>query len=105
MIEGLEISQNALAEWLERHVAGFAGLRAVAKFATGQSNPTYQIEAASDLIERAAADRKSASASLLDQAVNRLLITVTMVPARTPGPAACRQTPRSGSAASWSPLR
>lgn len=47
MIEGLDISQDALGAWLERHVAGFSGLGDVVKFSTGQSNPTYRIDAAS----------------------------------------------------------
>lgn len=47
MIEGLDITEDALGAWLERHVAGFSGLREVVKFATGQSNPTYRIEATS----------------------------------------------------------
>lgn len=34
-----------LARWCSRHVAGFAGLRGVAKFATGQSNPTFLLTA------------------------------------------------------------
>lgn len=47
MVAGLDISQDALGAWLERHVEGFSGLHNVAKFATGQSNPTYRIEAES----------------------------------------------------------
>ncbi len=47
MIEGLGITQDALGGWLENHVEGFSGLREVVKFATGQSNPTYRIEAES----------------------------------------------------------
>ena len=41
------IDANALAPWLEAHVAGFSGLRSVTKFSAGQSNPTYRIDAAS----------------------------------------------------------
>ncbi|MDA8870711.1 phosphotransferase family protein [Rhizobiaceae bacterium] len=37
----------ALAPWLEKHVDGFAGLRAIHKFGDGQSNPTYRLEAES----------------------------------------------------------
>lgn len=47
MIEGLGITQDDLGWWLENHVEGFSGLRKVVKFATGQSNPTYRIEAES----------------------------------------------------------
>lgn len=47
MIDGLGITQGNLAAWLGRHVAGFSGLRAISKFATGQSNPTYLIDAES----------------------------------------------------------
>ncbi len=47
MIEGLEISEDRLGAWLERHVTGFSAIHGVRKFATGQSNPTYLIEAAS----------------------------------------------------------
>ncbi len=47
MIEGLGITEAALADWLESHVPGFSGLRSVEKFSTGQSNPTYRLRAAS----------------------------------------------------------
>lgn len=54
MIEGLGIGVAALDDWLARHVAGFAGLRAAEKFGTGQSNPTYRLRAASgDYVLRA----------------------------------------------------
>lgn len=54
MIEGLGITHQALGAWLERHVAGFAKLEAVEKFATGQSNPTYRLRAGSgDYVLRA----------------------------------------------------
>ncbi len=46
-IEGLGLSLDALGDYLSAHVAGFGGLRTVTKFGTGQSNPTYRIEAAS----------------------------------------------------------
>jgi len=45
MIEGLDISAQALGNDLAQHVKGFHGLRAVRKFADGQSNPTFLIEA------------------------------------------------------------
>lgn len=41
------IDTGALAPWLEAHVAGFSGLRAAIKFPTGQSNPTWGLDAAS----------------------------------------------------------
>ncbi len=41
------LDEAALAAELEAHVPGFRGLTAVTKFGTGQSNPTYRIEAAS----------------------------------------------------------
>ena len=47
MIAGLDIEMRDLDDWLSRHVAGFSGLRKVVKFDTGQSNPTYRIDAAS----------------------------------------------------------
>lgn len=47
MIESLGIDENALERWLDNHVPGFHGLRGVEKFATGQSNPTYRLDAAS----------------------------------------------------------
>ena len=47
MIEGLGISQDRLGEWLTANLAGFEGLKDVSKFATGQSNPTFLIEAES----------------------------------------------------------
>ncbi|MCI2398992.1 phosphotransferase [Aliiroseovarius subalbicans] len=47
MIEGLEIEPRALGAYLEDHVEGFHGLRTCEKFAAGQSNPTYRVEAAS----------------------------------------------------------
>jgi len=47
MIEGLDIAAEALENWLDRHVEGFDGMQEVRKFSTGQSNPTFLIEAAS----------------------------------------------------------
>jgi len=44
MIDGLGISADALGAYLAAHLPGFGGLRAVTKFATGQSNPTYLLE-------------------------------------------------------------
>lgn len=41
------LDAQALAPYLERHVDGFRGLRAIRKFDSGQSNPTYLLEAAS----------------------------------------------------------
>lgn len=42
-----DLDMAALAPWLERHVDGFRGLAAITKFDTGQSNPTYRIDATS----------------------------------------------------------
>ncbi len=44
---GLGMSHDALGAYLEDAVAGFAALGAVTKFGTGQSNPTYKLEAGS----------------------------------------------------------
>ena len=41
--DGIDV--RALKPWLFEHVPGFRGLREVAKFAGGQSNPTYRIDA------------------------------------------------------------
>ena len=35
---------DRLATWMETHVDGFAGPLAYAKFAGGQSNPTYRLD-------------------------------------------------------------
>ena len=40
-----QIDEKALAPYLEQHVEGFRGLRSVTKFSSGQSNPTFRIEA------------------------------------------------------------
>lgn len=45
----LNLPTEALADWLTAHVAGFRGPLQAHKFAGGQSNPTYRIEAASGL--------------------------------------------------------
>lgn len=37
------LSAEALAPYLEAHIDGFHGLRAIEKFASGQSNPTYRL--------------------------------------------------------------
>jgi aminoglycoside phosphotransferase (APT) family kinase protein len=42
-----DIDLERLTSWLEREVAGFAGPLRLEKFAGGQSNPTYRIDAAS----------------------------------------------------------
>ena len=41
------IDTNALAPWLEENVPGFSGFQGLEKFGTGQSNPTYRIDAQS----------------------------------------------------------
>lgn len=41
------IDQATLAPYLEAHIPGFAGLSAIEKFKSGQSNPTYLLTAAS----------------------------------------------------------
>ena len=41
------LDEAALTAWMEANVAGFAGPLTYAKFAGGQSNPTYRIDAAS----------------------------------------------------------
>ena len=38
------IDLDRLAEWMRKHVAGFEGPIAYAKFAGGQSNPTYRLD-------------------------------------------------------------
>ncbi|CAN7377458.1 phosphotransferase family protein [Mesorhizobium amorphae] len=43
----LALDQAALAPYLEAHIPGFAGLGAIEKFKSGQSNPTYFLTAAS----------------------------------------------------------
>lgn len=42
-----DLDEARLGEWLEANVAAFAGPFAIEKFAGGQSNPTYRIDAAS----------------------------------------------------------
>ena len=42
-----DLDESRLGAWLAAHVAGFEGLTSVGKFAGGQSNPTYRIDAAS----------------------------------------------------------
>ncbi|UCI09110.1 phosphotransferase [Mesorhizobium sp. B1-1-8] len=46
-IDATAIDQAALAPYLEVYIPGFAGLSAVEKFKSGQSNPTYLLTAAS----------------------------------------------------------
>lgn len=41
---GYAFDEAALAEWMERHVAGFSGPMRVEQFKGGQSNPTYRID-------------------------------------------------------------
>lgn len=41
----MDISLGDLGAWLESHMDGFAGLRGALKFSTGQSNPTYRLDA------------------------------------------------------------
>ncbi len=45
--EKLGLSFDQLADYLHANVPGFAGLSKVSKFGTGQSNPTYRIDAVS----------------------------------------------------------
>jgi aminoglycoside phosphotransferase (APT) family kinase protein len=40
-----DVDVERLQPWLERHVEGFGGTAALTKFAGGQSNPTYRIDA------------------------------------------------------------
>ncbi|MEO5971953.1 MAG: phosphotransferase family protein [Sphingomicrobium sp.] len=52
--ERLRFDEAALARWMERHVAGFAGPLTVSQFKGGQSNPTYRLDtpAASYVVRR-----------------------------------------------------
>lgn len=45
MTDAAVLDGNALGPWLDAHVPGFSGLRAIRKFDTGQSNPTYGLDA------------------------------------------------------------
>jgi aminoglycoside phosphotransferase (APT) family kinase protein len=45
--EGSDLDLARLQPWLERHVEAFCGPFEITKFAGGQSNPTYRIDAAS----------------------------------------------------------
>ena len=47
MTDANALDSDALAPYLEEHVAGFRSLQAIRKFNAGQSNPTYLLEAAS----------------------------------------------------------
>src|SRR5678810_302716 len=47
MNDALALPEEALAAYLQAHVAGFRGPLRATKFKGGQSNPTYLIEAAS----------------------------------------------------------
>jgi len=47
MSHPLDLPAEALANYLEQHVAGFRGPLTATKFKGGQSNPTYRIDAAS----------------------------------------------------------
>ncbi len=47
MTDANTIDTTALVPWLEEHVSGFSGFRALTKFGTGQSNPSYKIDAES----------------------------------------------------------
>ncbi len=47
MTDANALDSDALAPYLEKHVAGFRSLQAIRKFNAGQSNPTYLLEAAS----------------------------------------------------------
>jgi aminoglycoside phosphotransferase (APT) family kinase protein len=46
-LAGADLELERLQPWLERHVEGFEGAAALEKFAGGQSNPTYRIDAGS----------------------------------------------------------
>ena len=41
------LDTGRLVPWLEEHVSGFSGFRELSKFNTGQSNPTYRVDAES----------------------------------------------------------
>ncbi|MDN2565104.1 phosphotransferase family protein [Aquibium sp. A9E412] len=45
MSDANRLDAETLGPYLEAHVPGFSGLRAVEKFSSGQSNPTYRLEA------------------------------------------------------------
>lgn len=47
VIAGLGIEEEALGAWAEARLPGFRDLRNVRRFGTGQSNPTFRIEAES----------------------------------------------------------
>jgi aminoglycoside phosphotransferase (APT) family kinase protein len=45
MSDANTLNEAALAAYLEEHISGFSNLRSVRKFDSGQSNPTYLLEA------------------------------------------------------------
>lgn len=47
MTAAAQLDLDAVAAWMAAHVPGFAGPLTVEKFATGQSNPTFRLTAAS----------------------------------------------------------
>jgi aminoglycoside phosphotransferase (APT) family kinase protein len=59
--DGHRINEDALAEWMFRHIDGFSGPLSVSQFSGGQSNPTYRI----DTPERAYVLRRKPSGPLL----------------------------------------
>lgn len=44
--QSFELDTGTLGEYLESHIEGFHGLSSATKFSSGQSNPTYKLEAA-----------------------------------------------------------
>ena len=47
MSDGNTFDIDALIPWLEENIEDFSGFQGLDKFGTGQSNPTYRIDAAS----------------------------------------------------------
>lgn len=47
MADQNSLDTTALIPWLEDHVSGFSGFRDISKFGTGQSNPTFRVDAES----------------------------------------------------------
>ena len=91
----LAIDEAALGSWLDANVEGFIGPFELTKFASGQSNPTYKISAASGeyVLRRKPFGKLLPSAHAVDREY-RLL--AALASARFPGAAAAGFVCRPG---------
>ena len=116
-MQGAELDLAALTVWLRENLAGFGGLTAIEKFASGQSNPTFRLETESGVYNELQCGSyafmdadygriRTANGARLDEAEweNALFLLTQVMSQPVPGRAVCDAGLKSQSMDSGLPL-